>query len=220
MRYAVDEILMNNSVWDKKIKDAQEKKKKIANMSLGLLSPGFSADPTPSPFSGPPLKLPSGGAGPARNQPTDAGLEAKKVLIPSESNRRSSSGSFHSPVSSSRKSSKGSRHSSGAGVPGTRPITSYENQSQSRRGSGDASLTAILITQAPNSSDKPANEANASSPTRSASPPGKRKDTLTRTSPQKTFGTSSGESEKESPRPVTAPSSARRTQGKHSRPPA
>ncbi|KAF2659268.1 HD-domain/PDEase-like protein [Lophiostoma macrostomum CBS 122681] len=215
MRYAVDEILTNSSIWDKKIKDAQEKKRKTANLSLGLLnSPGFSADPTPSPFSGPPLKLASGAVGPAQTQQSDLGVESKKVVVPTDSTRRGSSGSSRALVSSSRRSSHGaeigSRHSSGAGLPGAWPIPSNENQSQSRRGSGDASLTAILVTQAPNTSDKTAIEASSSSPTPSTSP-GKRKDTLTRTSPQKAFGTPSGESEKESPRPVTAPSSARRT---------
>lgn len=213
MRYVVEEILTNKAIWEKKIEDERTKKKKKPNFSLGLLPPSFNVDPTPSPFSGGPLKppvearvLPPSQLGRSMQSPT-------QINHVEESGRRGSSGSAQGVLSSSRRSSgadKGSRRSSGAGIPCAR---SRENQSQSRRGSADASLTAILVTQTPNAPDASGNEVNHESEQRSKSP-GNRKDTLTKSSPKK----EKEKKEKESPRPVTAPSSARRSQGKISSP--
>lgn len=202
LRYAVDEILTNKGIWEKKINDEKTKAKKRPNFSLGLLPPSFAADPTPSPLSGgilgskppPPTTLPTSQLGRTVQSST-------WVVESDEGGRRGSGGSFHGVLPSSRRSSgvdKGSQRSSGAGLAGVR---SRENQSQSRRGSGDASLTAILVTQTSGAGDTPENEASQDLSGTSPSPPGHRKDTM---SPKKDKDT----------RPVTAPSSARRSQGK------
>ncbi|KAF2192788.1 HD-domain/PDEase-like protein [Zopfia rhizophila CBS 207.26] len=215
MRFSVEEILTNNAIWERKIEEEKENKKKRPDLNLGLLSPAFAADPMPSPFSGGPLK-------PAADVSSSSHVvrsihSPTKVSSLEESDRRGSTGSYAGAVSSSRRSSTGvdksSRRSSGAGLSGTRSLPSLENQSQSRRGSGDASLTAILVTQTPNTPDRPAKEASRGSRNRSISP-GKRKDTLTKSSPKRAFNKSPGEGEKDAARPVTAPSSARRSQGK------
>lgn len=206
MRFAVDEILTNKSVWEKKISDEKNKAKRHPGLSLGHLNPSFSVDPTPSPFSGgpfgskppPPVALPTAQLGRAVQSST-------WVIDTDDAGRRGSSGSFHGVLSNSRRSSvgvdKGSRRSSGAGLAGVR---ARENQSQSRRGSGDASLTAILVTQTPDAADIPENDAEQIASNHSPSPVGNRKDTMIKSSPKKEKDT----------RPVTAPSQARRSQGK------
>ncbi|KAF2741374.1 HD-domain/PDEase-like protein [Polyplosphaeria fusca] len=214
MKFAVEEILANKAVWEKKIEEERTKKKKNANLHLGLLSPQFAADPTPSPRSGSPIRhapdVQSQPTTTSRSQPTAP--SAAKLTATEEPGRRGSSGSIHAIVSSSRRSSlavdKASRRSSGAGLAGVRPL---ENQSQSRRGSGDASLTAILVTQTPNASEKAGKGSNGS-PEPASPSPGRRKDTMTKSSPKRTFSKSPGEGDKEGARPVTAPSSARRSQ--------
>ncbi|KAL1613000.1 3',5'-cyclic-nucleotide phosphodiesterase [Paraconiothyrium brasiliense] len=201
MRYAVDEILANKAIWEKKISDEKSKAKR-PSFQLELLSPSFTVDPTPSPFSGGP---PGSKPPPPSTLPTSQlGLTVQSstwVGDSDEGGRRGSGGSFHGVLTSSRRSSgvdKGSQRSSGAGLAGVR---SRENQSQSRRGSGDASLTAILVTQKSGTGDTPDNEADQDPSRTSPSPSGHRKDTM---SPKKEKDT----------RPVTAPSSARRSQGK------
>lgn len=201
MRFAVDEILANKAVWEKKIDDERQRKRKNPKLSLGLLTPSFMADPTPSPLSGGPLK----------QQPAmqKSGLshvnDGTKTKSPEEAGRRGSNGSIHAATSPSRRSSsgvdKGSRRSSAAGIPAQRGLLSRENQ-DSRRGSGDASLTAILVTQTPNAPDANSKDA-ATKPDDGTR--GNRKDTLVRSSSKKR--------EKDNARPVTAPSQARHSQG-------
>jgi hypothetical protein len=202
MRYAVDEILTNKAVWEKKISDEKTKTNKQPNFALGLCAPSFAADSTPSPFSG---------GDPGSRPPHSTTLPTSQlgrtvqsstwVVDSDEGGRRGSGASFHGVLPSSRRSSgvdKGSQRSSGAGLAGVR---SRENQSLSRRGSGDASLTAILVTQTSGVGDAPENEADQDPSGTSSSPSGHRKDTM---SPKKDKDT----------RPFTAPSSARRSQGK------
>lgn len=212
MQFTVDEIFTNRTTWESKIKAEQERKKKKQNFNLGLPPQTFSVDPTPSPFSGPPLRLAPEET--SSLQPEPSSTPAPKTVDAEAPNRRVSTGSIPAAVTASRRSSgavdKGSRRSSATGVPGTRPTPTNENQSQSRRGSGDASLTAILVTQAPNVADRPKEEIPA--PARSISP-GRRKDTLIKTSPKKTFSKHNGEPDKEGVRPLTAPSTARRSPG-------
>lgn len=183
MRFAVDEILTNKAIWESKIGDERRRKRKDHKLSLGLLSPGCSVDPSPSPRSGSPGRLfanaPSAPPAPA------VPAAAAKVSSPDDAGRRGSAGSVHA-VSASQRSSFASR----------------ENQSSSRRGSGDPSLTAILVTQTPNASEP---HPKASSPSLEDRSKGDRKDTLTRASSKK--------KEKDMGRPVTAPSHARRSQG-------
>ncbi|KAF1951767.1 HD-domain/PDEase-like protein [Byssothecium circinans] len=207
MRYAVDEILINSSTWEKKI-EAERERRKNPKLSLGLLTPSFGQDPTPSPFSEVPTRSPADGS--TSPIPSLSAQASPKVNAES-TDCRGSGGSLQGALSSSRRSSaafdKGSRRSSAAGVAAVR---SRENTGQSRRGSGDASLTAILVTQTPNSPDVPGNDTSYNSDYRSKSP-GDRKDTLTKHSPSPKRG-------KDGARPVTAPSQARRSQGKISSP--
>lgn len=196
MQFAVDEILTNKSIWENKIDEERQKKRKNKNMTLGLLPPGFTVDPTPSPLSGGPAK-------PAIKIP----LSAIKTISPEEAARRGSTGSIQAvaAASDSRRSSsiidKSSRRSSTTAVPGQRAMGSSENASSSRRGSRDPSLTAILVTQTPNTSDQTQKGQLICPEDRSKTD---RKDTLTRSSsPKKDF---------DSGRPVTAPSHARRSQ--------
>ncbi|KAL1796938.1 hypothetical protein ACET3X_005478 [Alternaria dauci] len=192
MRFAVDEILTNKAVWERKIDEERQKKRKNKGMHLGLLTPGFAVDPTPSPLSG-------GASAPAVKIP----LSAIKTISPEEAARRGSTGSIRSiPVASdSRRSSsiidKSSRRSSTTAVPGQRAMSSAENATSSRRGSRDPSLTAILVTQTPNAADP-----KGQSPVPEDWSKTDRKDTLTRSSSPK----------KDGARPVTAPSHARRSQ--------
>lgn len=192
MRFAVDEILANKAVWEKKIDDERHQKRKKPNLSLGLLTPSFSVDPTPSPLSGGPGKS-------TTHPPAMPTIRsATKVNSDEETIRRDSTGSAHALGADN----KNSRRSSAAGVTDQQASVSRENQSTSRRGSGDPSLTAILVTQTQNSSDLAPKGSTPSPEDRSK---GDRKDTLTRTSSKK--------KEKDTGRPVTAPSQARRSQG-------
>jgi 3',5'-cyclic-nucleotide phosphodiesterase len=193
MRFAVDEILTNKSVWERKIDEERQKKRKNKSMNLGLLTSGFAVDPSPSPLSGSPTK-------PAVKIP----LSAIKTISPEEAARRGSTGSIPAASSESRRSSsiidKSSRRSSTTAIPGQRALSSAENATSSRRGSRDPSLTAILVTQTPNLSDPKGQSSGSEDRSKTD-----RKDTLTRsTSPKK---------ERDGVRPVTAPSHARRSQG-------
>jgi len=191
MRFAVDEILANKAVWEKKIDDERQRKRNNPKLSLGLHATSFSLDPTPSPFSGGPTKA-VGNA--SSNLTVPSGT---KAVVPEEEARRGSTGSAHANAAGPRRSSlggeKGSRRASAAGIVGH----------GSRRGSGDASLTAILVTQTPNASDSPPKESTLKAEIDQE----QHRDLL----PQST----SNKKEKDSPRPVTAPSQARRSQGKH-----
>jgi hypothetical protein len=197
MRFAVEEMLTNKAVWERKIDDERQSKRK--DMNLGLLAPDFNVDPTPSPFSGGPAK-------PAIKIP----LSAIKTISPEEAARRGSTGSTQAASDSRRPSSiievidKSSRRSSTTAIPGQYP-TASENASSSRRGSRDPSLTAILVTQTPNAAD-PASKGSTPNPEDRSK--ADRKDTLTRSPSPK----------RDSVRPVTAPSQARRSQGKFNNP--
>jgi hypothetical protein len=178
MRFAVDEILANKAVWESKIDDERQRKKKNPNLLLTQSSMAFALDPSPSPFSGGPSKL-------AVHEPALPPIPSTAKFNASEGVRRGSNGSVHAAVIAQRGS------------------TSRDDQG-SRRGSGDASLTAILVTQTPNASDSPPRE---STPKPEDYSRGHRKDTLTHSASRK--------KEKDSTRPVTAPSQARRSPGKH-----
>lgn len=175
MRFAVDEILTNKSIWQSKIEHEKQRRKTKGSMHLGLLQASFAADPTPSPFSG----------GPARLYPAP-------TTVPKELSRSDSNCSLQGGVQDSRRSS--------AAV----ALASRENQSTSRRGSGDANITAILVTHTPNAGDGTPRELDAGPEDRAVAD---RKDTLTR-SPSK-------KKDRDNGRPVTAPAPARRSQGKH-----
>jgi hypothetical protein len=194
MRFAVDEMLINKAVWERKIDEERQSKRR--DIKLGLLAPDFTVDPNPSPFSG-------GTAKPAIKIP----LSAIKTISPEEAARRGSTGSIQVASDSRRASSvievidKSSRRSSTTAVPGQVSTALGENASSSRRGSRDPSLTAILVTQTPNVIDSAPKGPTPSPEERSK---GDRKDTLTRSSSPK----------RDNVRPVTAPSHARRSQGK------
>ncbi|KAF2819962.1 HD-domain/PDEase-like protein [Ophiobolus disseminans] len=198
MQFAVDEILANMAVWEKKIDDERTKRRKKPRMALGLQPLSFSIDPTPSPHSGGPTKFIS-------NAPSNLTVPSgTKAVIPEEAERRGSTGSVHAIADGSTKSSlggeKGSRRASAAGIVGQLGSMSRETHG-SRRGSGDASLTAIIVTQTPNASDTPPKEPTLQ--TESADQE-QHKDLLAQSATNK--------KDKGSARPVTAPSQARSSQ--------
>lgn len=191
MRFAVDEILTNKAIWEQKIDD-ERRRRKNPKLSLGLSAPGFSVDPTPSPLSGSPTRSTAG--------PTSL---ATKSDLSNQVLRRGSTGSNQAAPAGSRRSSMGvdrtSRRSSNTGRGAG---TSRENQGSSRRGSGDPSLTAILVTQTPNAPDS-ANK-DVLPGTTDHRTKADRKDTLTAPATKRR--------EKDNGRPVTAPSQARHSQ--------
>ena len=162
MRFAVDEILTNKSIWQSKIEHEKQRRATKGSMHLGLLQASFAADPTPSPFSGGPVR------------PNPAPTTVPKELSRSDAPWKIVFGHHR------------------------------ENQSTSRRGSGDANITAILVTHTPNADDRTSKELDAGPEDRAVAD---RKDTLTR-SPSK-------KKDRDNGRPVTAPAPARRSQGKH-----
>ncbi|CAO2657604.1 Nn.00g037300.m01.CDS01 [Neocucurbitaria sp. VM-36] len=177
MRFAVDEILSNKAIWEKKIDDERQKIRKSPNLAVDLPGWGSFVDRTPSPFSG-------GITKPAASVPTLPTVpSADKLVPPDEADCRGSTGSIQAAATPE----------------GT--LVSHENQSPSRRGSADPSLTTILVTQTPNASDLAPKGSSQSPEDRSR---GDRKDTLTSSSSKK--------KEKDIGRPVTAPSQARRSQ--------
>jgi hypothetical protein len=179
------------------IDDEREHLRKNPSLNLGLLAPTFATDPTPSPFSG----------GPPRQSPHVLALQtvhsAEMLGTAEETARRESTGSGQAVMPDSQRSSsiidKTSRRSSAGAVTRKRGSVSHENQG-SRRGSVDPSLTAILVTQAPNSAESPLKDPTISVEDHAR---GERKDTLTHTL-----------KERDGCRPVTAPSQARRSQSK------
>jgi hypothetical protein len=202
MHFAVDEMLTNKAVWEGKIERERMKlKKRNPNLKLGHLSVGTVRDQTPSPFSedhSKPFDLPV----PVSVQAGYATNNLPKRTSAEENSRRGSNGSVRTGLPISTSSGL-----SGAGLQGT---------SQSRRGSGDASLTAIIVTETSDASDRLEKGDEQASEARTT-PTGERKDTLIKASPKKPEG------EKKSTRPVTAPCSNRRSQGKiphsHNNPP-
>lgn len=198
MQFALHEILNNQKTWDKRIADEKKKLRKHPKFSLGLLSPGFAADPTPSPFSGGPHRPPVDLSKlPVSPMVRAAQTQARSPLA-AEAGRRGSAGSAQGAITSSRRSSaaidKSSRRSSGTGQGGVR---SRENQSSSRRGSGDASLTAIFVTQTSKAAEHVGNGTSHDAKSHQASPPSNLRDTSVNTPPVR---------DRESPRPLTAPS--------------
>jgi hypothetical protein len=200
MRFAVDEILANKAVWEKKIDDERERRKKSSKFSLGHLGPSFAVDPSPSPFSGGPGKPVANTSAPPNVLDNTNAISAENEM------RRGSTGSVQAPLAGSQRSSlageKGSRRASAVGVLGQRGSVSRENQG-SRRGSGDASLTAIIVTRKPNTSDTPP---KTSSSKAEEAIQAQHKDPISQSTSQQ---------DKNGARPVTAPSQARRSQGKH-----
>ncbi|KAF2275888.1 HD-domain/PDEase-like protein [Westerdykella ornata] len=199
MQFAVDEMATNEATWVEKIAEAKRRKEKDPHIHLGLLSHRISVDPDPSPFSDPALR-----SAPDRTeQPTSY----PESTAPDDKGRKGSRGSVEE-APAIRRASLGFDKS--ASMPGVRSPASLENLRQSRRGSGDASITAFIVTESPDASEDAATDVRQSSAARSRSP-AKRKDTLTRQSPQRGYRTGSDEVG-HGARPVTAPS--RRSPGK------
>jgi hypothetical protein len=200
MRFAVDEILANKAVWERKIDGERQKKRKKPNFALGLSPPSFASDPSPSPLSGGPPRSIAETVAPTMQDATSHDSAE-------EHGRRGSAGSMNATIREHRRSSLGaekeSRRASAAGTAGQNTVMSRDHQ-DSRRGSGDASLTAIYVTQTPNASDPFPRE---STPKPEDQNRGIRKDTLTQSASKK--------KDRDSTRPVTAPSQARSSQGKH-----
>lgn len=166
MQFAVDEMITNTSTWEKRIQDTIEKNARAHGLNSDLR---FGSDALSSPASEPALvKSPL--------------LDGKQYSDPkTQSNSElSTTGSTPTPDKSSS-------------VPGARsPPTIPEAQTQDRRGSGDASLTTILVT-----------------PTAQLSEPGSE---MGRKKPCDDAGTGNGNI-----RPLTAPSHARHSNGEFPR---
>ncbi|KAF1991910.1 HD-domain/PDEase-like protein [Aulographum hederae CBS 113979] len=168
MRFSIEELMINKSMWEGKIEIT---KKEMAEGKRPRLSKDYpTADtlPTSPRSSGPHLQLGESAVKP-RQPPIMPGtfnvadvLRAQnspgRTSVSERSDRRSSAGSIVHKATESRRSSlglptpimldtKGERRSS---TPSAR-FSGSENypQSGSRRGSGDASITAILVTQSP-----------------------------------------------------------------------
>ncbi|KAH4995035.1 hypothetical protein HBI76_009460 [Parastagonospora nodorum] len=198
MRFAVDEILANKTVWENKIDSERSKKRKHPNFSLGKLVPAFAVDPSPSPFSGGPPRSIAEVSAPVITP--DA--TAQESL--DETRRRGSSGTIQATVVEAQGSpavvDKDPWRLSAAALVAQRASASPEYQG-SRRGSGDASLTKILVTQTPNPAETCPRD---HTPTPEDHNRGQRKDTLTRSASKK--------NDRDGARPVTAPSQARHSQ--------
>jgi hypothetical protein len=200
MQFAVDEILANKAVWEKKIDDERLRRQKNPKLTLGQLSPSFSADPAPSPFSGGPGKPTASTSAPPNV------LDNHRAVLAENEPRRGSTGSVHPALDASQRSSlvgdKNSRRASAVGIVSQRNSAPRENHG-SRRGSGDPSLTAIIVTQASSAPETASHE--------STSVP----ELATQAQHKDSFGQPASKKEKDSARPVTAPSHARRSPGKH-----
>lgn len=200
MRFAVDEILANKTVWESKIDSERSKKREHPNFSLGKLAPAFAVDPSPSPFSGGPPRSIAEVSAPV----ITPDVTAQESL--GDNRRRGSSGTIQATVveaqGSPAKVDKDPKRLSAAGLVAQRASASPEYQG-SRRGSGDASLTKILVTQTPNPTESCPRD---HTPTPEDHNRGQRKDTLTRSASKK--------NDRDGARPVTAPSQARHSQSK------
>jgi 3',5'-cyclic-nucleotide phosphodiesterase len=215
MGFAVEEMSINKSTWDDKIQSTRQQMKENPRLHLGALSSGFAADPSPSPFSGPPLKQVAEVAGATQLRLGPNALGSGNGTTTELTDRRGSNGSIGAHPSTSHNAALGIDKSTS--IPGTRSPASLENQSQSRRGSVDPNMTTILITQSPNPTDKSNIDGDAD-PVARSTPPSRRKDTLPHPPPKKASGKSADEMENGGVRPLTAPSSARRSQGKSPNP--
>ncbi|KAF2837988.1 HD-domain/PDEase-like protein, partial [Patellaria atrata CBS 101060] len=166
MHFSIEEIIRNKNIWESKIDTEKERKSKMLGHFLGT---DFHHDGQPSPMSSQP-DLTKRDAGKSHSDPMPV-IEVpihplSQVAGSEQSSRRSSLGSpaqFHPAASSSRRSSLGqptstdmtSRRSSAAAKRG-----SVDGNNQSRRGSADASITAILVTRNSGPSDKKKKEKN------------------------------------------------------------
>jgi 3',5'-cyclic-nucleotide phosphodiesterase len=194
MKFAVDEMIINKATWEKKMEETRQKQEKM-RQKLGIVAPSYS--PEPSPFSGSPQRIPSDGTLQAAD-PNHFATSPNSIL-------QDSNHSSNAELSTTGSSPVPDKSTS---IPGVRSPTNIENQSQSRRGSADPNLTAILVTQTPKSSDKSASNSSAESAAYAS-----RKDTLTRQSPQELYVKSPDEMGNGGARPLTAPSHTRRSQG-------
>jgi 3',5'-cyclic-nucleotide phosphodiesterase len=207
MAFAVEEMVINKSTWDDRIETTRQSIKKNPKMHLGQVSPGFASDPNPSPFTNPTART---NAEP-RTRPT--ALETIDSNTSERPDRQASSSSLSAHPSTSHNALLAIDKSTS--IPGSQSPTSFENQSQSRRGSADPNLTTIVVTQTPNATAKANVDGNADPVARPASP-SRRIDTLTHSSPNKASGKPAEQNG--GIRPLTAPSAARHSQGKSSNP--
>jgi 3',5'-cyclic-nucleotide phosphodiesterase len=198
----VEEMVTNNARWERKIEETKQSMKKNP-LHLGLLLPSFAADPGPSPFSGPPLRVGSESPVLRKSHLGRTSWEPKPnhASGPAISHRRHSSAFLDTIPSTSQSPELGLDKSTS--IPGIDSPASHENLPQSRRGSADAALTAIVVTQTPNSAQVNGSSAAASSPA------DKRKDTTKKYPAQNTSSQNTGEVANGGARPLTAPAPAR-----------
>ncbi|KAF4307748.1 3',5'-cyclic-nucleotide phosphodiesterase regA [Botryosphaeria dothidea] len=148
MRFSVDEIIENKVIWQKRIEEA--KARLIPQVDGGIEGVGASVlDQARSPLSTSRVDVSDiGPMAPTRTESTSSSLKTPKPSFPppplnlSESSRR---------ASPALKSAPEPRRSSVAALPIPRHLIEGQGNRNphSRRGSADASLTTILVTQNP-----------------------------------------------------------------------
>lgn len=148
MRFSVDEIIENKIIWQKRIEEA--KARLIPQVDGGIEGVGASVlDQARSPLSTSRVDVSDiGPMAPTRTESTSSSLKTPKPSFPppplnlSESSRR---------ASPALKSAPEPRRSSVAALPIPRHLIEGQGNRNphSRRGSADASLTTILVTQNP-----------------------------------------------------------------------
>ncbi|KAK3043985.1 hypothetical protein LTS18_002494, partial [Coniosporium uncinatum] len=173
MRFSVQELSANKAMWEGKIEVAKLEKARSSQLLLPGTFPSNDLVPQSPRSSGDRLQLGAGESGDLRtSRPSHLNKldTIQSIRSPTHicapdhdrSDRRSSGGSLIPKTNDSRRSSlglvvdeKGVRRSS---TPSIRYMSASENIPQaagSRRGSGDASITAILVTSTPGTpSDK------------------------------------------------------------------
>lgn len=148
MRFAVDEIVANEGIWKEKIVQGKDKQKPKTDSSIGGFENSLILEQARNENS-PNLDNVSESrpSEPVRSQSNTSSVKRRSIFLPTRVNGSDSSGrSSRGPTPPTE-----TRRSSLAAVPIPRHLTpgNGNSNSQSRRGSADASLTTILVTQDP-----------------------------------------------------------------------
>ncbi|KAK8235232.1 hypothetical protein HDK90DRAFT_237370 [Phyllosticta capitalensis] len=143
MRFAVDEIVANEGIWKEKIVQGKDKQKPKTDSSIGGFENSLILEQARNENS-PNLDNVSESrpSEPVRSQSNTSSVKRRSIFLPTRVNGSDSSGrSSRGPTPPTE-----TRRSSLAAVPIPRHLTpgNGNSNSQSRRGSADASLTTIL----------------------------------------------------------------------------
>ncbi|KAK7556678.1 hypothetical protein IWX50DRAFT_613169 [Phyllosticta citricarpa] len=148
MRFAVDEIITNEGIWKERIDQERDKQKPKTDSSIGGFENSLILEQARNEES-PDLEevAESRPSQPDRTQSNTSSVKRRSLFLPTRVNGSDSSGrSSRGPSSPTE-----TRRSSLAAIPIPRHLTpgNGNSNSPSRRGSADASLTTILVTQDP-----------------------------------------------------------------------